>query len=338
MKKLIALLLAALMVASLAACGSGTPAPAETKAAETKAAETAGAEGESLKLGIIPMDLSVEFFSSTVEGAQAFCDDNGYELIVFDGANDPSKQVQGLENLTQAGCKGIDLRALDPNSVQDAMKEAIDKGVFVATYPDIEGRSAVLLYDDYMRGVYLATEAAKWINEKLGGEAEVAYLIEPLNDSAMKRIDGFNDVLAKECPNAKIVNEAEGLTPDIGMASTESMLQANPNIKVILSSNDSAALGAFEAVTAAGKDSDDFFIGGIDGDASALEKIKQGTIYRASVCAKKLVQEQAYEVMENIANACLGKDYQDELVVEEFAVTAENVEEYLAKKPFYLDK
>ena len=317
MKKILAVLLALSMVFALCA--------------------TASAD-DQLKLGIIPMDLSVEFFTSCVEGAQAFCDQNGYKLIVFDGANDPSKQVQGVENLVAAGCKGIDLRALDPASVMDAMYAAQDKGVFVSTYPDIEGRSAVILFDDYMRGVYLAKEAAKWINEKFNGECEVAFLIEPLNDSAMKRIDGFRDVFAEECPNAKIVKEAEGFTPDIGMASTETILQSNPNLKVILSSNDSAALGAFEAVTAAGKDTDDFFIGGIDGDSSALQKIAEGTIYRASVCAKDLVCEQAYKVMQNIANAVLGNEYVDQVVVEEFAVTIDTVEDYLAKVPFYETK
>lgn len=320
MKKLVSIFAAATLLAATAA-----------------SAVVSADEGEKLKLGIIPMDLSVEFFSSTVEGAQAFCDEHGYELIVVDGANDPSKQVQGLENCVAAGCQGVDFRALDPVSAEDAINEAVGKGIVVSTYPDIPGRSAVLLYDDYQRGVYLATEAAKWIDEKLGGEAEVAFLIEPKNDSAMKRIDAFNDVLTEKCPGAKIVGQAEGFTSDIAMSSTETLLQAHPDIKVILSSNDAGGLGAFEAVNSAGKASDDFFIGGIDGDITALNYIAQDTIYRCSVAPEELVSEQGYHAMENIANAILGNDYEEELVVKEYAITIDNVEAHLAKTPFFKD-
>lgn len=325
---------------ALGACAKPTAAPTvtETTAAPAKTeAPAAGNSSEKIILGFVPMDLSVQFFSSLLEGAKAFeAAHPDVELIVVDGANDVSKQVAGVENLINAGAKAIDLRCLDEAALADTVKNTVAKGIYVNTYPDsMEGRTTGVAYDDYNRGFLLAKEATKWINEKLGGTAEVAFLFEPNNQNAMKRITAFHDVFASDAPNAKIVAEQQGFTTDVGMATAESILQAHPNVKVIICSNDAACTGVYEAVTSAGKATDDFFIGGIDGDTSAMELIAKGGIYRATVAAKDLVQDQEWQVMQNLYNAVTTGKYLDKIVVEEYAVTYDTVAAYLARTPKY---
>jgi ABC-type sugar transport system substrate-binding protein len=67
------------------------------------------------------------------------------------------------------------------------------------------------------------------------------------------------------------------------MAAAETILLANPNLEVIVGFNDSTALGAYEAVVAAGRDSDRFFVGGVDAVPDAIERVKEGGIFRATV-------------------------------------------------------
>ena len=68
------------------------------------------------------------------------------------------------------------------------------------------------------------------------------------------------------------------------MKGAEIMLQAHPNIKVIVATNDAGALGAMEAVKAMGKDTDDFCIVGLDATPEAIAKMKMPkTIYRGTV-------------------------------------------------------
>jgi ribose transport system substrate-binding protein len=323
---------------ALSACAKPTAAPVATEApVEAPAATEAPAAAEKIKLGFVPMDLSVQFFSSLLEGAKAFeAAHPDVELIVVDGANDVSKQVTGVENLINAGAKAIDLRCLDEAALADTVKNTVAQGIYVNTYPDsMVGRSTGVAYDDYNRGFLLAKEATKWVNEKLGGSAEVAFLFEPNNQNAMKRITAFRDVFAADAPNAKIVAEQQGFTTDVGMATAESILQAHPNVKVIICSNDAACTGVYEAVMSAGKATDDFFIGGIDGDTSAMELIAKGGIYRATVAAKDLVQDQEWQVMQNLYNAVTTGKYLDQIVVEEFAVTYDTVAAYLARTPTY---
>lgn len=291
--------------------------------------------GDTIKLGFVAMDLANQVFVQTIEGAQAFADEHGYELNVVDGASSAEKQVSGMENLVAMGCTAIDCRAIDGLALADAVQNAEAKGVAVNTYPDIEGRTAVLKYDDYDQGVKLAEAAAEWINDKLGGTAEVALLTQPAVDAVMERVDGFKDVLAEKCPNATIVAEEEGHETDTGMSVTESILQAHPDVKVILCVNDSGALGAYEALQSSGKNLDDMFLGGIDGTDAALEKIQEGGVYRATVAGAWMFQEIGYACMQNITNAALGEDYEEIFTVEVMAITQDNVKDYLAKTPDY---
>ena len=62
----------------------------------------------------------------------------------------------------------------------------------------------------------------------------------------------------------KIVARQIAETAEMGATVTETILTANPNLKVICCVNDNAAIGAWQAVDAAGKISDDFYIGGGD--------------------------------------------------------------------------
>lgn len=346
MKKRLGLLfIVAALVLTLISCSAGnsTPTPASTSVApatsEAPATSAAPADnsGEKIKLGFIPMDLSVQYFSSLLEGAKAFeAAHPDVELNVVDGANDVSKQVSGVENLINAGCKAIDLRCLDEAALADSVKSTVAKGIYVTTYPDsMEGRSTGVAYDDYNRGFLLAKEATKWINEKLGGTAEVAFLFEPDNQNAMKRIQAFHDVFKSDCPNAQIVAEDQGFTTDVAMSTTESILQAHPNVKVIICSNDAAGVGVYEAVTSAGKATDDFFVGGIDGDTAAMDLIAKGGIYRCSVACKWLTQDIEWKVMQNMYDAVKTGKFVDKIVIEESAITKDTVDAYRTMTPSY---
>ena len=325
-KRILSMLLVMTMVmALLAGCGKSSSDSTSQEKSDDK----------SLKIGTCVMDMGNPYFVATVEGYQAYCDAHGYQLVNVDGASSAEKQVSAMENFISVGCDVIDLRAIDSTAMPAVIKSCNDAGIPVTTYPDIEGRTSVLKYDDYDQGAELAKEAAKWINDKLGGQAEVAYLTQPKNAATALRTDGFDDVLSKECAGAKVVARVEAYVTDTGMSATESILQAHPNVKVILCINDSGALGAYEAVKGAGKATDDFFIGGIDGNDSALQKIAEGGIYRCTIAGKYLTQEIAWKVLDNICNAKLGKPYDEEVIIEVIPVNADNVKEYLARTPSY---
>ena len=329
------LLATATTVSLLMGCGSSNSEATISVATESHETSSVEAKDGSHKLGFVAMDLANQVFVQTIEGAQAYADEHGYELNVVDGASSAEKQVTGMENLVQMGCDVIDLRAIDSAALTDSVKAADAAGVRVSTYPEIEGCTAVLKYDDYDQGAKLAEAAADWINTKLDGKAEVAFLTQPAVDAVMERVTAFKDVLAEKCPGATIAAEEEGHETDTGMAAAEAILQAHPDVKVILCVNDSGALGAYEALQSSGKNLGDMFLGGIDGTEAALDKVKENGVYRATVAGKLMFQEIGYSIMQNIVNAAEGKDYTKDYTVEVMAITADNVEDYMTRTPDY---
>jgi ribose transport system substrate-binding protein len=132
-------------------------------------------------------------------------------------------------------------------------------------------------------GYTIGLEAGKWIRDKLNGQAEVLILANDRIPQMITRKEGVIAGMTEHAPGAEVVAVQDANITELGMRVTENVLQAHPNLKVVVALNDAGALGALAAVESAGRDSDDFFIGGVDATPEAREKIDGGTVFRASV-------------------------------------------------------
>jgi ABC-type sugar transport system substrate-binding protein len=89
--------------------------------------------------------------------------------------------------------------------------------------------------------------------------------------------------MKKFAPKAQLVGTQFAQEETQGASAAANFLQANPNLKMILSAGDDPAFGAYTSATGSGKTgSTDFFIGSCDGTSEALSKIAQGGIYQAT--------------------------------------------------------
>lgn len=360
MKKLLAIILAAALVFCMAAC-SNTPATENTNDNDaTKATDASSSEerqtgissdedyvtpanvekendSRSLVLGMVTMDMKNSYFEASDKGCQEFCDRYGHTVTFFDGNGSAMKQIEALENCITKGVDAIDIRVVDTASAADYVRDiTTNYGIELSCYPAIPGRTCGNQYEDYDIGVQQAEHAAQWIADHFeSDDIEVAFLTQPQADSVMDRRNGFHDKLLELCPNVNIVAELEGYNAEDACAATESILQAHPNVKMILCVNDTGALGALQAVEGMGLATDDFYISGSDGDKAALQKIAEGSCIRASVCSELLIEELGYGIMLNVAQAALGRDYLTVFPVRNLLVDQSNVEEYMNKTPDY---
>ena len=145
MKKLIALLLAALMIFALVACGE-TAAPAEEKPAETAAEPAAEAEkpaeARTFTMGIDPeyppfsyLDDKGEYTGFDVEVCKAACEKLGWEFKVF-GVNWDQKLVQLDAKECDCVWSGM--------TILDSMKEA----GYVLSAPYYDNTQVLLVKED----------------------------------------------------------------------------------------------------------------------------------------------------------------------------------------------
>lgn len=320
-KKRSIMLLVSLLVltAMLTACAAQQqPAAGETPKTEQAA---------KLKVGLSVMDLSNPYFVAIANGVKAAAEANGIELVVDDPKSDVQKQVSAVENFISSKVNAIIICAIDSAAVESLLKQAREAGIkVIAQSTPIENCDVYVSAKNYDMGYTEGKAAGAWIRDKLGGQAEVALLNYPRIAQQIERDNGIKDGIKELAPDAKIVATQPAGNPEEGIKATETILQANPEVKVFVCINDGGALGALSAIEAAGKKIDDMFVGGVDATDEALDKIKKGTAFRATVDIDPLGNGKTD--VELALKLLKGETVSNPYVIETKLVDASNIAEY----------
>jgi inositol transport system substrate-binding protein len=119
---------------------------------------------------------------------------------------------------------------------------------------------------------------AEWIAEQLGGKGNVVIMNGDLaQEAAQKRTEGEKQVFANY-PDIKIIREDTGnWSRDQGLALMENWLASGDQIDAVASNNDEMAIGAIQAIEAAGK-LGEILVGGVDASPDALQEMDKGRL------------------------------------------------------------
>ncbi len=288
----LALIVALMLVLGMvAACAPAQTPAAEAPASEAPASEApateapADAEKTVTKIGYSIMNIDNPYFISVKKGVEDRCKELGIEVIVSDAGYDAATQYSHFENFISMGVDGIIADPIDQKSLTDIVEQAKAAGIpVVGEAQPIDNASANCIVNEYDYGYLNGTQAAKWINEKLGGKGKVVIISQDNVEAVIQRGNGLQDAILKLAPESEIVARQAGDTPEMGMKIAESVLQSRPDVNVIVGVNDSGALGAYEAVKNMGIDTTNFLVGGADFTAEAQAKIKEeGSFYRYTI-------------------------------------------------------
>jgi len=268
MRKPIAVLLALLLIGTLAVVPAASAMPAE------------------IKIGATLQDLGNVFFVDVANGMESRAKELGWELTIADGKSDAQTQINSIENFIVEGVTAIIIAPYDAAALEPYVQKAQEKGIpVIIVTQEVKGYDAWLGVEERLYGLAGGTIAGQWIKDHFPADdaVEVGIISYPEMEAIIDRGEGLKEGILAVAPNATIVNEQSAATPERGEQVTAAMLQANPDIKVIACINDSGALGALNAVQAAGKATDDFCIVGLDATEEAIARIKEGTVLRATV-------------------------------------------------------
>lgn len=283
MKKML-LMFVLLAMTVLAACSMEAPG--------SDSEETTGGEDASgdYTIGFSISTLNNPFFVTLSEGAEAKASELGASLSVVDAQDDASKQASDVEDLIQQGVDMILINPVDSEAVASAVESANNANIPVITVDrSAEGGEVVShIASDNTAGGEMAGE---YLLSLVGDDAKVAELEGvPGSSAARERGEGFNnvatdslDVVAKQTAN---FNRAEGLSV------MENILQANPDVTGVFAHNDEMALGALEAIEAAGKD---VAVVGFDATNDAVAAVEEGRLDGTVAQKPELIGEMAVE-------------------------------------------
>ncbi len=310
-----------------------TQAPSESASAEASASAVTGDtelnyDLTGKKIGVTFYDLTNPIWAATGENIVNIGKSLGAEVTLVSCEGVASTQVSQIENMITAKMDVIVIGPQDANALGDVVKKAKDAGIMVMAYgQSMEGVDAQYVVENYAAGSLVGEAAGAWINEKLGGKAKVGVLDFPTMEDLIDRADGIKDALAKACPGAEIVATSASADAVTGMKAVETFLQANPDMKIVVCIGDGGAVGANEAVKAAGKSAEDFGIFSVDGTEEALSAMMKNEPIRMSVGLGTPMQK-AKQVVDLAARMILGQPYDQSEYTPMDPVDINNAQEY----------
>jgi fructose transport system substrate-binding protein len=264
-------------------------------AAGLVAAAGAALAADAPLIGLITKTETNPFFVAMKDGASAEAKAKGARLLTAAGKSvtDNASQVTAVENMVAAGAKTILITASDTKAIVPALRKAREKGVLVialdtATDPT-DAADALFATDNYQAGVLIGQYARAAVGER---KPVIAMLdLVPGLSVGTARHNGFMRGFGLSAPDAR---SAElGKDPVIvcmvdsfgdqakGQTAMENCLQKNPDINLVYTVNEPAAVGAFNALKKAGKEKGVTIVS-IDGGCEGVRNVAGGVIAATS--------------------------------------------------------
>lgn len=242
--------------------------------------------GDGPTVALVLKTLNNPFFIELAAGAQEAADSLGVELLVQapDREIDVEKQMQIIENLLQTDIDALALTPSGSREVVPAIAEANRAGVpvvIVDTRADAEALAqagatiATFIGSDNVEGGRIA---GRFVAEALGGQGTVA-VIEgiPGHETGDSRLRGFRESIAEHPGISIVASQTANWERDQAFNVTQNMLQSHNDLQAIFAANDVMALGAVEAVAAAGR-TGDLIVVGFDAQDEAVAAIREGAM------------------------------------------------------------
>lgn len=294
MKKSIAVIMILAICVLAAGCGRSNKAEKEQEAVQTIAA------AEKIVVGFSQLGAESDWRSANSKSMkETFTSENGYELIFEDGQQKQANQIMAIRTFIQQEVDYIVLAPVTETGWDTVLQEAKDAGI-----PVIIVDRMVDVSDDSLFTCWVGSDfelegkkAAEWLHQYTLKEKIASEEIHIVNiqgtigaSSQIGRTKGLADAVKANGWN--LLAEVSGdYTQAKGREVMESFLKQYDNINVVYCENDNEALGAIEAIEAAGKTVGSDITGGeimiisFDGvNESAINYVLEGKITCIAEC------------------------------------------------------
>lgn len=287
---------------------------------------SAEGDGETVGVTLITKDSINPFFVAMQDGAKDAAADEDVDLTVAAGAEDGDEAGQ-IEAIEEAVARGDDGILITPNGpgVNSAIESARDAGLYVIAL-DTPPDPADIVDITFATDNFLAGELiGQWTAAQLGGEKATIALLDLFNDKVVSvdydRDQGFLTGMGIDTADPQVngdeaatgsysggdyeivCNEPTGGNSDGGRSAMESCLTQSDDVNVVYTINEPAAVGAHEALQAAGIE--DALIVSVDGGCAGVQSVEDGVIGATS---QQYPLEMASQGVAAIADLARGGD------------------------------
>lgn len=299
---------------ALAGCGqkeTGTPG------------QSSSPTNHKMKIGLSMNTLNNPFFVAVKEGAEARAKELGAELIVTDAQNNVGTQLKDVESMIQQKPDVIILDPADSDAIVAAVESANKAKIPVLTIDRKSNGGDVVAHIGF-DAIEAGKLAGDWLAKELKGQGNVVEITGIMGTNvAQDRSKGFNEVI-KKSPGIKVVaRQTANFDRGEALKVMENIIQANPKIDGVYAANDEMAIGAAQALEAAGLIGKVKIVGTDDIDPMK-ELIRAGKAQATVANPPFFLGKDAVNAAKNVID---GKKLEKDVVLKATMVTKENVDQ-----------
>jgi inositol transport system substrate-binding protein len=297
------------------------------------------APASAANIGVSMALFDDNFLTVLRNGIQKYADDNGHQVQIEDAKNDVSVQLNQINNFIASGVDAIIVNPVDTSATQ-AMSDAADKAgvplVYVNRQPinldSLPDNQAFVGSNETDSGTVETKQlCANW---KAEGKTEVnAYVMEGelSNQAAVQRTKDVHDVIGgADCGvKVNIIDEqTANWSRDQAQTLMTNWLSTGTAFDGVISNNDEMAIGAIQAMKAAGIDMKTVQVGGFDATQDALAAMEAGDL---DVTVFQNAAAQGSGAFDAAVKLAAGEAVDNAVWVPFELVTPDNIGDYLQK-------
>jgi erythritol transport system substrate-binding protein len=224
--------------------------------------------------------------------AAAKAEELGYETLRLVHDDDANRQLELVDSCISQGALAIILDNAGADASVAAVQRAKDAGIgsfLVDREITEEGVAVAQIVSNNYQGATILAEYFVELMEEEGTYIELTG--RDTDTNAHIRSQGYHDVIDQIPDMEMVAQQTANWSQDEAFTVMENLLQTHPDVKGVISGNDTMALGAQAALIAAGRE--DVIVVGFDGSDDAIQSIMQGDLEATSLQPVAAMAEQA---------------------------------------------
>jgi ABC-type sugar transport system substrate-binding protein len=297
---------------------------------------TASADEKKITVGFVQVGAESAWRTANSKSVTDEAAKRGIDLKFADGQQKQENQIKAVRAFI---AQHVDVIVLAP--VVEPGFEPVLTEAKRAKIPVILSDRRAKLSNDSLYVTFIGSDfieegrlAAKFLVDKTGGKAKIAELQgTPGSAPANDRMKGFKEVIADKPEMEIIMSQTGDFTRAKGKEVMEAFLKSpkGKEINALFAHNDDMAIGAIQAIEAAGlKPGKDIIIVSIDGVKSAFEAMADGKL-NCTVECNPLIGPQLFDAVEAIV---AGKPVEKRVAVKEGVFTEDQAKAELPNRKY----
>lgn len=282
--------------------------------------------GTQKKIAVVISTLNNPWFVVLGNTAKTRAEELGYKAVVFDSQNNTARETSHFENIIAGGYSAIIFNPTDSDAsifnVRKAKKAGIPVFCIDREINSNEDAVSQILSDNYAGCLALG----EYFVKEMAEQGEYIELLGILGDNNTRnRSEAFHFVVDKYPGLKMVAQQSANFDRTRAFDVTLALIGDYPKVRAIFCGNDAMAMGAYQALVAAGKEKS-VMVFGFDGAADVLQSIAEGKIKATAMQFPKKMARLAVEYADQYIKG--RKDFEQKIPVPVELVTIENIHKY----------